>query len=142
VAIFTGAAMAYPPKWIRVHGDPGTATVVLRAPGEPFSGYLNITPRQGREALANWTAFRLAHDADEGDRQVQMLASYKHLRFRSGPGTCVRDRYVTATRAHYIELACLVAGRHATTVIVGAAPPDSWPSTGPQIERAISAFTT
>jgi hypothetical protein len=43
--------------------------------------------------------------------------------------------------ATYVELACLVAGRH-TTVIVGAAPPGWWAQMAPRLERAISAFVT
>ena len=92
--------------------------------------------------MADWARFRVRHNREEGDRQVHTLASYVGLRFRTGHGTCVRDAYVTKTRARYIELACLVVGQRATTVIVGAAPPGSGARTGRQIERAISAFTT
>ncbi|HSO97615.1 MAG TPA: hypothetical protein VLP43_01580 [Solirubrobacteraceae bacterium] len=134
--------MAYPPGWRPAAGDRGTATAVLRSPGGGFLGYLNITPRQGAETIRHWAAFRPAHNGAEGDRQVRRLASYPALRFRTGRGACVRDRYVTRTGARYIELACLVAGRHAATVIVGAAPPRVWARMAPQIERAISALTT
>jgi hypothetical protein len=134
--------MAYPSGWRPAPGDRGTATAVLRSRGGAFLGYLNITPRQGAETIARWAAFRPAHNAGEGDRQVRRLASYPALRFRTGRGACVQDRYVTRTGARYVELACLVAGRHATTVIVGAAPPRAWPQQAPQIERAISALTT
>jgi hypothetical protein len=140
--ISTGAVLAYPAGWRPVAGDRGTATAVLRNASGAFLGYLNITPRQGNETQAGWARFRVAHNANEGDLQVRTLARYADLRFRTGSGTCVRDEYVTKTGARYVELACLVAGRHATTVIVGAAPPTTWPRTGPQIERAISAFTT
>lgn len=134
--------MAYPPGWHLVAGDTGTATAVLRSPHREFRGYLNLTPRQGEESVSNWTAFRVTHNAKEGDRNVKILAAGHSLRFRSGRGACVRDEYTTATSVRYIELACIVASRRATSVIVGAAPPQAWPQVAPAIERAISAFTT
>jgi hypothetical protein len=105
-------------------------------------GYLNVTPRQGGETLSGWAAFRIAHDADEGDRAIKRLAAGTGLRFLTGHGSCVKDTYTTATRVRYIEIACLVAGPKATSVIVGAAPPASWARTSGSIERAISGFRT
>jgi hypothetical protein len=142
VSIADGAAMAYPPGWQRVNGDPGTATAVLRDGHRDFVGYLNLTPHQGDETLRNWRYFRVAHNAQEGDRDVKALAAAQGLRFRSGHGACVRDSYTTSTGARFIELACLVAGPRATSVIVGAAPPGAWTRISPSIELAISAFTT
>lgn len=142
LATTSGAAMSYPPGWRPAAGDRGTATAILGSPGAGILGYLNLTPRQGGEAIPGWAAFRLAHNAAEGDRRVQRLASFPALRFRTGHGACVQDRYTTTTGGRYIELACLVAGARATTVIVGAAPPRTWPQMAPQIERAISALTT
>jgi hypothetical protein len=137
-----GAAMPYPPGWRRAHGDPGTATAVLLNADRGFSGYLNVTPRQGRESLKDWGTFRVAHNADEGDRQIRNIAASRVLRFRTGPGRCVRDTYTTRAGAQFVELACLVAGPSATSVIVGAAPPRMWGQMSSGIERAISAFTT
>jgi hypothetical protein len=37
------------------------------------------------------------------------------------------------------QVACLIAGPRAESVIVGAAPPDSWSRTSTTLERAISA---
>jgi len=142
VTIPTGAMLPYPPGWTLIKGDAGTATAALRTPANAFVGYLNLTPRQGKEALANWVSFRVAHNAEEGDRSIRILAADRKLQFRSGPGACVRDSYVTNRGARYVELACLVAGRHAQSVIVGAAPPGSWRRMAPRLERAISAFTT
>lgn len=142
VSIANGAAMAYPPGWQPVHGDRGTATAVLRGRHRDFVGYLNLTPRQGNETLTNWRFFRIAHNAQEGDRNVTPLARAQGLRFRSGQGSCVRDSYITSTGAAFIELACLVTGSKATSVIIGAAPPRAWTRISPSIERAISAFTT
>jgi hypothetical protein len=142
VRIPTGAALAYPPGWRKLHGDAGTATVALQDSRDRFLGYLNVTPRQGRETAANWATFRVSHNADEGERNVVTLAVGRGLRFRTGDGTCVRDAYVTKTGRHYIELACLVGGSRTGSVIVGAAPPQTWPQVAPLIERAVSAFTT
>jgi hypothetical protein len=68
-------------------------------------------------------------------------ASAKGLRFRTGTGSCVIDHYATV-RAHYREIACLVHGSRADTVVVGAALPGDWSRLGPQVERAISSFAT
>ena len=137
-----GAAMPYPPHWRRVNGDPGTATAVLSDPHHPFLGYLNVTPRQGEETPANWTTFRVAHNADEGDRRVATLAAADGLRFRTGAGACVNDAYTTSAGVRYVELACLVSGSRGGSVIVGAAPASAWKTISPLLERAISAFTT
>ena len=142
VSIPNGAALAYPGSWRRVHGDSGTATATLSGAGGTIVGYLNVTPRQGSESPANWTSFRISHNAQEGDRHVVRLASGTGLRFRSGTGSCVRDSYTTSSGRPYIELACIVRGARATTVIVGASPPSQWPRISPQIQQAISALRT
>lgn len=92
------------------------------------------------ERLANWAAFRLGHNAAEGDRAIVRIAAASGLRFRTGPGSCVIDSYSTATAARFTEIACLVAGPRAASVVVGAAPPSAWAATAPTIERAISAL--
>jgi len=53
-----GAALAYPPGWKAIKTDPGTASVALRSNTGRIDGYLNATPMQGSETLANWTRFR------------------------------------------------------------------------------------
>jgi hypothetical protein len=116
-------------------------TAALVRPDGSFLGYLNVTPRQGPEKLSGWTAFRVAHNADEGDRNVTKLAGATGLRFLDGPGSCVKDSYSTQVGTHYIEIACIVQGARSTSVIVGAAPPGSWAQVSPQLERAIEGFT-
>lgn len=133
--------MPYPPGWTAEHGDRGTVTRVLRGPKGTLLGYLNLTPRQGRETLSDWSSFRPEHDRDEGDRNVKLLAAVGGLRFRSGPGSCVKDSYTTETGARYMELACLVVGP-ASSVIVGAVPPAAWSRVAPVIERAIEGVET
>jgi hypothetical protein len=138
----SGAELAYPRSWRPQHGDRGTATAALLTATGGFLGYLNLTPQQGAETLSNWASFRLAHNADEGDRSVRRLSAATGLHFRTGNGSCVKDSYVTEVGAHFIEIACLVAGPHAESVIVGAAPPDRWSQASAVIERAIEGVRT
>jgi hypothetical protein len=51
----------------------------------------------------------------------------------------VRDAYGTSSNTHYVEIACLVAGSHATSVVVGAASREQWTHERSVIEQAISA---
>lgn len=136
-----GAAMPYPPGWTLLKGDAGTATVALLDQDHHFVGYLNLTPRQSTETMANWSHFRVAHNAHERERDIKMLAVGTGLRFRGGRGSCVRDSYTTTTGTRYIELACLVTGQQASVVIVGASPPQTWGRVSALLEQAISSVT-
>jgi len=133
-----GATFAYPPGWRSIETDPGTASAALVEPGL-IAGYLNATPRDGAETVANWSRFRPAHDREEGDRDVRLLASATGLRFRAGRGSCVIDRYSTS-RTTYREIACLVSSPRSSTVIVAAAPDRIWARQAPSLERAVSTF--
>jgi hypothetical protein len=135
------AALAYPPGWHAIRTDPGTVSAALMGKHRLIRGYLNATPRQGAESLANWAHFRTAHNRHEGDFGLVTEAAATGLRFRSGNGSCVIDSYATSS-AHYREIACLVRGSRASTVVVGAALPRDWARLAPQIERAISTFAT
>lgn len=135
------ARLAYPGSWRAIESDPGTRSAAVRSDGR-IVGYLNATPRQGEETLANWSTFRLDHNRDEGDTNEKLLAAATDLRFRNGHGSCVLDDYTSSSGHRYREIACIVAGARATTVVVGAAPPGDWHSQGPALERAISAFKT
>jgi hypothetical protein len=134
-----GAALAQPPGWRPVRTDSGTASFARLDRNRAIVAYLNATPRQGSESLANWPSFRVHHNAEEGSRDIRTLAAARGLRFRSGPGSCVIDQYRTSARS-YREIACLVAAPGRATVVVGAATPALWPQEAPVIERAISAF--
>jgi hypothetical protein len=136
------ARLAYPLGWQSIRSDPGTVSAAVRAATGEIWGYLNATPRQGAESLSNWGRFRVDHNRDEGDVNVKPIASATNLRFRSGHGSCVIDSYTSSSGHGYREVACIVAGARATTVVVGAAPPAQWPQQGPAIERAISGFLT
>ena len=137
----TPAVLAYPRGWRTIEGDRGTVSAALRAKGR-IVGYLNATPQGGEETLANWLSFRPDHNREEGDRSVTALAAARGLHFRTGHGSCLIDGYTTATGGRYRELACIVAGRRATTVVVGSAVPGRWSSLAPVLRRAVSSFTT
>jgi hypothetical protein len=136
------ARMAYPRHWRSIRSDPGTVSAAIRTETGAIRGYLNATPQQGEETLANWSSFRVDHNGDEGDVNVRQVASATNLRFRDAHGSCVIDTYTSSTERHYREIACIVTGVGATTVVVGAAPPAQWEQQGPAIERAISSFIT
>src|SRR5258705_4199159 len=135
------ATFAYPRRWRQIRTDPGTASVALLGHGRSIRGYLNLTPRQGAETLANWPSFRIEHLGDEGLTDVRLIASAHGLAFRSGRGTCVIDSYRTS-RARYREIACLVAGSRSSSVVVGAAPSKTWAQQAGTIERAIASLRT
>ncbi|MFL5825457.1 MAG: hypothetical protein ACJ76V_02925 [Thermoleophilaceae bacterium] len=134
------AELAYPPGWRRIRTDPGTFSAALMGQHGRIRGYLNATPQSGAETLANWASFRPAHNADEGDRAVVRDASAVGLPFHSGTGSCVIDHYAT-TSARYREIACIVRGARATTVVVAAARPADWAHLEPQLERSITSFS-
>jgi hypothetical protein len=136
------AQLAFPAGWHSIVSDPGTRSAAIHANGGRIVGYLNATPRQGEETLANWSSFRLAHNEDEGNTQERLVAAADNLTFRNGHGSCVIDDYRSSSNHRYREIACIVAGANATTVVVGAAPPQDWHSQSPALERAISAFKT
>src|SRR2546423_13016837 len=135
------ATFAYPRTWRPIRTDPGTASVALLGHGRSIRGYLNLTPRQGTETLANWPSFRIEHLGDDGSTDVRLIASAHGLAFRSGRGTCVIDSYRTS-RARYREIACLVAGTRTSSVVVGAAPSKTWAQQARTIERAIATLRT
>jgi hypothetical protein len=136
------ATFAYPGTWRPIRTDPGTASVALLGHGPSIRGYLNLTPRQGAETLANWPSFRIQHlREEESSKDVRLIASAHGLGFRSGRGSCVIDSYRTS-RTRYREIACLVAGIRTSSVIVGAAPSKTWARQAETIERAIASLRT
>ena len=140
VARSTAGALAYPPGWTPIKTDPGTASVALLGSAGDIDAYLNATPRQGKETLANWTHFRPAHNKGEGNRDVRVIASSTNLNFRSGRGSCVIDDYTTTSRARYREIACFVAGPTSSIVIVAAALTALWDQQAVTLERAVSSI--
>jgi hypothetical protein len=134
-----GAMLAYPPGWTPLKTDPGTASVALLGHRERIDGYLNATPRQSNETLADWRRFRPQHNQGEGDRGVRLVAATTDGRFRSGRGACVIDTYSTS-KASYREIACLVSGPGSSAVVVAAAPIALWDQQAAELQRAVSSF--
>jgi hypothetical protein len=134
-----GATLAYPPGWTPVKTDPGTASVALTDSGGRIDGYLNVTPKQGAETLADWSRFRPRKNTAEGDRNVRLLAAIGNARFRSARGSCVIDTYTTSVTS-YEEIACLVSGRSSSDVVVAAAPTALWQERSAPLERAVASF--
>jgi len=135
------ATFAYPGTWRPIRTDPGTASAALIGHAGSIRGYLNATPRQGAETLANWPSFRIQHLREEHSTDVRLIASAHGLAFRSGRGSCVIDSYHTS-RVHYREIACLVAGTRTSSVVLGAAPSKTWAQQAGTIERAIASLRT
>jgi hypothetical protein len=134
-----GATLAYPPGWRPIKTDPGTASAALLGGGGRIDGFLNATPKQGAETLANWSRFRPEHNRREGDRSVRLIASSSGLAFRGGRGSCVIDTYAIS-RAAYREIACLVSGPSSSAVVVAAAPIELWNHQAATLKRAVSSF--
>ena len=134
-----GSTLAYPPGWRPIKTDPGTASVALLGGGDRIDAYLNATPKQGPETLANWSRFRPEHNRGEGNRSVRVIASASDLSFRSGRSSCVTDSYTTS-KAAYREIACLVAGPSSSAVVVAATPTSLWDDQSATLERAVSSF--
>ena len=135
------ASLAYPPGWRPIESDPGTVSAATIGRDGLIVGYLNATPRQANESLRNWATFRPRHNAQEGDRDVRVLHDTTGVPVGSGRGACVEDTYRTV-RAHYHEVACLVDGQRASTVVVAAATTTAWPRMAGELRRAIAAFRT
>jgi hypothetical protein len=136
-----GAVLWYPPSLHLISSDPTAASAVNVNQAGVYLGYLNATPRQGSEALSTWAEFRLDHLRAVDSHSIHVHARGKGLRFRGGKGSCVIDDYVTEAKSHHFEeIACLVAGRTQTTVIVAAATTSKWHKVHATLERAVSAF--
>jgi hypothetical protein len=136
-----GAVLSYPPSLRPGPGDQGTVTADLTTTSGRVLAFLNVTPRQGGETLANWATFRLGHLRDDDARSATLDSSATGLRFRGGTGSCVIDDYVSKVGAnHYREIACYVQGAHQASVLIAAAPAADWGTYAGQLERAVSAF--
>lgn len=135
------ATLSFPGSLRTMHGDAGTVTVGSTAKSGQVLVYLNVTPKQGDETLRNWTGFRLEHLREDGQSAVHLDSASPPLHFRGGPGRCVIDNYTTRDRGnHYNEIACLVQGAHATSVLVAAAPAAAWQANRALLEKVVSAY--
>ena len=130
--------LEHPSGWRVVRGDRGSVSFDRLRSGA-IVGYLNATPRSGGETVANWARFRVAHNADEGDRGVHAMAAVTGRRIGVSRASCVIDDYRTSL-SRFRELACLVARPNSAAVVLGAAPPRYWAMERPVFERAIADF--
>jgi hypothetical protein len=139
----SGATLPYPGGWRRIAGDPGTVSAALYGANGLIRAYLNATPADGRETRADWTRFRLRHNAGEGNRDVRLQAVQARVRLTTGRAACIVDDYTTS-RARYRERACLVEppGRDGGTVLIAAAQAGAWTQERPLLDRAIEGFTS
>jgi hypothetical protein len=139
----SGAAVLwYPASLHPIAGDPGTVSVAELDHDGDVVAYLNVTPRQGRETIADWPAFRLDHQRDEMvPSSIHALGRVTNRAFRTGRGSCVIDEYATVEKHHrFREIACFVQGRTSSSVIVAATTPTLWSRIARLLERAIDAF--
>ncbi|MEV5050214.1 hypothetical protein [Arthrobacter sp. LAR12-1-1.1] len=137
------AVLSIPPDATPTPGDPGTVSATVTAPNGVLKIYLNATPQQGEESQSNWPEFRLAHLTGEHAASANRLADRAGMPFRGGLGSCVEDTYVTRIGGHkYREIACLVAGTRGGSVLVAAAPADSWDRYSPVLQQAVEAYAS
>ena len=63
------------------------------------------------------------------------------MRVRGGSGRCVIDNYTTKIHNnHYDEIACIVRGAHATSVLVAAAAAAAWQANHALLEKVVSSY--
>ena len=135
------AVMAYPPSARPIQADPGAVAVAQRGAQGDFLLYLNATPRQGAESLANWATFRLAHQADEAS-SVSLVAAATGLMFTRGRGSCVMDDYTSRHGPQaYREIACFVAGKRGSSVLVAATSREHWSAERATVQAAVESYT-
>ena len=135
------ATLSYPGSLRSEHGDPGTVTVGSTAKSGQVLVYLNVTPKQGGETLHDWPDFRMEHLHEDGQSAVHLDSVSGPLNFRGGHGRCVMDNYTTDTHHnHYNEIACIVQGAHATSVLVAATSTAAWQAHRALLEKVISSY--
>lgn len=135
------AVLSIPPDASPAESDPGSVSAAVTSSTGELRIYLNATPHQGSESLENWNTFRLDHLADENSSVPTKIADRTGMAFRGGPGSCVEDSYVTHVgNNRYREIACFVAGSRGSSVLIVAAPADSWPLFSPVLQQAVKAY--
>jgi hypothetical protein len=135
------ATLSYPGSLRPQHGDPGTVTVGSTARSGEVLVYLNVTPKQGDETLSNWAGFRMEHLREDGQSAVHLDGVSGPLNFRGGRGRCVIDNYTTDMHHnHYNEIACIVRGTHATSVLVAATSAAAWQANQALLEKVVSSY--
>lgn len=135
------ATLSYPGSLRPEHSDPGTVTVGSTARSGQTLVYLNVTPKQGDETVRNWPDFRMEHLREDGQSAVHLDGVSGPLNFRGGHGRCVMDNYTTDRHHnHYNEIACIVQGAHATSVLVAATSTAAWQANRALLEKVVSSY--
>jgi hypothetical protein len=135
------ASVFHPASWTAIPGDDGTVTYSLRDRAGAYLTYLNVTPRQGAEQARGWARFRTRRNREEGAKRIRTIASAERLHFADATGSCVVDDYLSRVGAHpYRELACIVAGRRSTSVLVVATRRSSWDRFSSVAKLVVSSF--
>jgi hypothetical protein len=135
------ATLSYPGSLRPEHGDPGTVTVGSTARSGQVLVYLNVTPKQGGETLHDWPDFRVEHLREDGQSAVRLDGASGPLDFRGGHGRCVIDSYTTGEHHnHYREIACIVQGARAASVLVAATSTAAWQANRALLERVVSSY--
>jgi hypothetical protein len=143
LALPTGTAvLSVPPTLHRVKSDPASVSAAHVGSTGRYLAYLNATPQEGDENLADWPRFRVKHLLDESAASVHTIAASTSLPFLNARGSCVIDVYVTRVKHHsYHEVACFVKGAAKTgSVIVAAAPSFQWARVATLLEQAVAAY--
>jgi hypothetical protein len=134
--------LSYPRLLRPIHGDPGTVTLGLNTRAGAVLVYLNVTPRQGDERLQSWTHFRVEHLGEEGQSAVRVDATSAILPFQGGQGRCVVDDYTSSVHNNrYREIACLVRGARASSVVIAATRVVAWAQYGTLLEQVVNGYT-
>ena len=131
-----------PPGFRRVHGDPGTLTLVLLNSAGNYLGYINVTPHQGHETLQDWAAFRLTHLRGDDAVSAHQDAMVQSVRTAAAVRSCVIDDYVTTVGHHqFHEVACDVTNGPVSSVVVAATPSGDPAHVWTQLERAVRGLS-
>jgi hypothetical protein len=135
------AVLSYPPSFMPIAGDRGSASAAVESSTGKILAYVNVTPREGDEQLKGFAGFRVHLIGEDDDRDVHLDSSAGDLAFRGGTGSCVIDDYLTRVGDnHYKEIACFVVGQHASGVVVAAGADADWTHFLPLLRESVASF--
>ena len=135
------AVLSYPPPFMPIAGDRGSASAAVKSRTGKILAYVNVTPREGDEQLKGFARFRVHLIGEDDDRDVHLDSSAGNLAFRGGTGSCVIDDYLTrVSDNHYKEIACFVVGQQASSVVVVAAANADWNHFLPLLRKCVASF--
>ena len=135
------AVLSYPPPFMPITGDRGSASAAVESRTGKILAYVNVTPREGVEQLKGFARFRVHLIGEDDDRDVHLDSSAGDLAFRGGTGSCVIDDYLTRVgNNHYKEIACFVVGQHASSVVIAAGANADWIHFLPLLRESVASF--